>query len=105
MDTVPWETQKGWTKDALKLQIDGDKLYGRGTCDMKLFIAQCLAVFRDFDLTKLKKPNTRNMPESRGFHATKKKTAAKKTAAKKKSPTAYGMTSKDIVKKFKKKTA
>ena len=56
MDTVPWETQKGWTKDALKLQIDSDKLYGRGTCDMKLFIAQCLAVFRDFDLTKLKRP-------------------------------------------------
>ena len=56
MDTVPWETQKGWTKDALKLQIEDDKLYGRGTCDMKLFIAQCLAVFRDFDLTKLKKP-------------------------------------------------
>jgi acetylornithine deacetylase len=56
MDTVPWETQKGWTKDALKLQIEDDKLFGRGTCDMKLFIAQCLAVFRDFDLSNLKKP-------------------------------------------------
>ena len=52
-------------------------------------------------VTKLKKPNTRNMPEGKGFHATKKKTTAKK----KKSPTAYGMTSKDIVKKIKKKTA
>jgi acetylornithine deacetylase len=56
MDTVPWASQKGWTKDALVLQIEDDKLFGRGTCDMKLFIAQCLAVFKEFDFSKLKKP-------------------------------------------------
>jgi hypothetical protein len=41
----------------------------------------------------------RNMPESYGFHKTSKK------VKKKKAPTAYTMTSKDIVNKFKKKTA
>ena len=77
---------------------------------MSKYEQQAKATKKKRKVTKLKKPNTRNMPESRGFHATKKKTTAKKTtakktAAKKKSPTAYGMTSKDIVKKFKKKTA
>lgn len=72
---------------------------------MSKYAQQAKATKKKRKVTKLKKPNTRNMPESKGFHATKKKTTAKKTTAKKKSPTAYGMTSKDIVKKFKKKTA
>lgn len=56
MDTVPWQNQNGWTKDALKLTLEDDKLYGRGTTDMKLFIGHCLAAFKEMDLTKLKKP-------------------------------------------------
>jgi len=56
IDTVPFENQPGWDFDALKLQIKNDKLFGRGTCDMKLFIAQCIEVFSNIDLTKLKKP-------------------------------------------------
>lgn len=56
MDTVPWETQKGWQRDALKLILDDDKVYGRGSCDMKIFIAHCLDAFKSTDLTKLTKP-------------------------------------------------
>lgn len=56
IDTVPFENQVGWTKDALKLTFEDDKLYGRGSTDMKLFIAHCLAAFKEMDLTKLTKP-------------------------------------------------
>lgn len=56
IDTVPFEKQAGWTKDALKLQLEDGKYYGRGTCDMKVFIGQCLYVAEKLDLKKLKKP-------------------------------------------------
>lgn len=56
IDTVPFENQAGWTKDALKLQLEDGKFYGRGTCDMKVFIGQCLNVAERIDLKKLQKP-------------------------------------------------
>lgn len=56
IDTVPFENQVGWTRDALKFSLDGDKIYGRGTCDMKVFIAHCLDAFHEVDLEKLTKP-------------------------------------------------
>ena len=56
MDTVPFENQPGWERDALKLELSEDKVFGRGSCDMKLFIAHCLLAFKNLDLTKLKKP-------------------------------------------------
>ena len=56
MDVVPFADQPGWTKDALKLTLETEKLYGRGTTDMKLFITQCLEAFKSTDLKKLKKP-------------------------------------------------
>jgi len=56
IDTVPFENQAGWTKDALKLTLEDDKIFGRGTCDMKIFIAHCLDAFNEIDLSKLKKP-------------------------------------------------
>jgi acetylornithine deacetylase len=56
IDTVPFANQPGWERDALKLEIENDKVYGRGTCDMKLFIAQCLIAFEEIDLSKLQKP-------------------------------------------------
>lgn len=40
-DVVPVEGQD-WTSDPFQAQIRGDKLYGRGSCDMKGFIACAL---------------------------------------------------------------
>jgi len=40
-DVVP--VSKGWSTDPFKATIKGDKLYGRGSCDMKGFIACALA--------------------------------------------------------------
>ncbi len=40
-DVVP--VSKGWTSDPFKATIKNDKLYGRGSCDMKGFIACVLA--------------------------------------------------------------
>ena len=40
-DVVP--VSKSWSTDPFKATIKGDKLYGRGTCDMKGFIACALA--------------------------------------------------------------
>lgn len=56
MDIVPFETQPGWITDPLKLTLTEDKLYGRGTSDMKLFMSHCLEAFRNTDLKSLKKP-------------------------------------------------
>ena len=40
-DVVP--VSKGWSSDPFSATIKGDKLYGRGSCDMKGFIACALA--------------------------------------------------------------
>jgi acetylornithine deacetylase len=42
MDVVP-AREAGWTSDPFKLRRDGDKLFGRGTSDMKGFLACALA--------------------------------------------------------------
>ncbi|SEQ46793.1 acetylornithine deacetylase [Neolewinella agarilytica] len=42
MDVVPTVGQP-WDTDPFKLTLKGDKLYGRGSCDMKGFLACCLA--------------------------------------------------------------
>ncbi len=52
-DTVP--VSKSWTTDPFKATIKEDKLYGRGSCDMKGFIACTLAfapVFSKVDLNR-----------------------------------------------------
>ena len=41
-DTVPWDGQD-WSMDPLAGLVRDDKLYGRGSCDMKSFIAIALA--------------------------------------------------------------
>jgi acetylornithine deacetylase len=46
-DTVPWQGQD-WRFDPLGGQVDGGKLYGRGSADMKSFIAVALAHAEDF---------------------------------------------------------
>jgi acetylornithine deacetylase len=45
-DVVPCEGQ-AWTSDPFALRRDDGRLYGRGTADMKGFIACCLAMARD----------------------------------------------------------
>ncbi len=54
-DVVPVTGQK-WTSPPFALRRDGDRLYGRGTCDMKGFGALCLAMAPEFMAARLKKP-------------------------------------------------
>ncbi|GLQ07323.1 acetylornithine deacetylase [Sneathiella chinensis] len=52
-DVVPIDGQN-WTRDPFKLHIEDGKAFGRGTCDMKGFIASVLAaapLFRNTDLS------------------------------------------------------
>ena len=52
-DVVP--VSKGWSTDPFKVAIKDDKLYGRGSCDMKGFIACTLAyapIFSKSDLNR-----------------------------------------------------
>ncbi|MEL6916797.1 MAG: acetylornithine deacetylase [Bacteroidota bacterium] len=56
MDVVPVEGQE-WSTDPFVLTDKGDgKLYGRGSCDMKGFLACCLAVLPQMVEADLKKP-------------------------------------------------
>ena len=52
-DTVPFDPN--WT-DALKLTQRDEKLYGRGACDTKAFIAAALSAVEAVDLQNLKHP-------------------------------------------------
>lgn len=54
-DVVPVEGQ-AWTSDPFALRRDGDRLYGRGTCDMKGFDAVCLAMIPEFQRARLSRP-------------------------------------------------
>src|SRR6202171_4649149 len=56
VDTVPYDGQPGWEREPLKLETAGERIYGRGTTDMKGFIAQCLDAARTLDAAKLKRP-------------------------------------------------
>ena len=56
VDTVPYEGQPGWEREPLKLELAGERIYGRGTTDMKGFIAQCLDAARTLDSASLKRP-------------------------------------------------
>jgi acetylornithine deacetylase len=52
-DTVPYDA--AWT-EALQLTAREGKLFGRGACDTKAFIAATLAAIESIDLSQLKKP-------------------------------------------------
>jgi acetylornithine deacetylase len=54
-DVVPVDGQI-WDTDPFKLTEQGDKLYGRGTADMKSFLAICLAMIPEFSRLQLTKP-------------------------------------------------
>jgi acetylornithine deacetylase len=54
-DVVPVDGQD-WSSDPFAVRRDGGRLYGRGTADMKSFIAICLAVAPDFASRRLEFP-------------------------------------------------
>ena len=58
MDTVV--KGAGWTKDAFNAHLEGDRLYGRGSCDMKSGFACALTTFAK---TALKVKNENIIPE------------------------------------------
>lgn len=55
MDVVPVEGQD-WNTDPFTLTEKGGLLYGRGSCDMKGFLACCLSMVTEFKAANLKKP-------------------------------------------------
>jgi acetylornithine deacetylase len=54
-DVVPVEGQ-AWTSDPFRLRREGDRLFGRGACDMKSFDAVCLAMIPEFQKARLSRP-------------------------------------------------
>ena len=56
LDVVPFADQPGWTREPLALAFEGDRVYGRGTTDMKVFLAQCVDAMRRIDLDQLRRP-------------------------------------------------
>ncbi len=54
-DVVPVDGQN-WTSDPFQLRSDGGRLYGRGSADMKGFLAAVLAAVPDYKRRKLNKP-------------------------------------------------
>ncbi|HKV55322.1 MAG TPA: acetylornithine deacetylase [Candidatus Binataceae bacterium] len=56
LDTVPVEGQPGWEREPFKMEIADDRIYGRGSSDMKGFLAQCADCARTLDRNRLKRP-------------------------------------------------
>jgi acetylornithine deacetylase len=52
---VPVDGQ-AWSADPFTLRSDGGNLYARGACDMKGFVASCLAAIPDFQAKPLQRP-------------------------------------------------
>ena len=55
VDTVPVEGQ-AWSADPFTLRTDENRAYARGSCDMKGFVASCLAAVPDMQAMKPAKP-------------------------------------------------
>ncbi|WP_241574626.1 acetylornithine deacetylase [Rosenbergiella nectarea] len=54
-DVVPIDGQQ-WHFPPFSLTLDDERCYGRGTADMKGFVACCLAMIAEIDYRQLKKP-------------------------------------------------
>jgi acetylornithine deacetylase len=54
-DVVPVDGQD-WSSDPFAAEVRGDKLFGRGTCDMKGFLAVALALLPEIARASLKRP-------------------------------------------------
>jgi acetylornithine deacetylase len=55
VDTVPVDGQT-WSTDPFRLHRDGEKLRARGACDMKGFVAACLAALPELAARPLSRP-------------------------------------------------
>ncbi len=55
VDVVPVDDQV-WSRDPFRLHREAGRLYGRGTADMKGFVAACLAMVPHFKARGLKRP-------------------------------------------------
>ena len=53
---MPFAGQVGWTREPLAFAVDDDRVWGRGTSDMKGFLAQCVAAAAVIDLETLRRP-------------------------------------------------
>lgn len=56
VDVVPFIGQPGWQRDPLRLEVEDDRVYGRGASDMKVFLAQCVEAAAQLDLASLQHP-------------------------------------------------
>jgi acetylornithine deacetylase len=56
VDVVPFVGQPGWSRDPLQLDVTDSRVYGRGTSDMKVFLAQCVDAAARLEVSTLKQP-------------------------------------------------
>jgi acetylornithine deacetylase len=56
LDTVPFAGQPGWKREPLRMEVTDDRVFGRGTTDMKGFLAQCVDAARMIDQKRLQRP-------------------------------------------------
>src|SRR4029077_6426915 len=54
-DVVPVDGQD-WSSDPFQAEVRGDRLFGRGTCDMKGFAGVALSLVPEIAKAKLKRP-------------------------------------------------
>jgi acetylornithine deacetylase len=56
LDTVPVEGQPGWDRDPFRVEVADNRIFGRGTSDMKGFLAQCAEAARTIEQKRLMRP-------------------------------------------------